>query len=61
LRELRAYSKASPEQKIYTAGEKAHDNEKRARREGVRIPPSVQKVLNALCTELNITGHNLGF
>ncbi len=61
LRELRAYSKTPGEHKIYTAGEKAHNNEMRARQEGVRIPPSVQKALNALCTELNIKGHKLGF
>ena len=61
LRELRAYSKAPGELKIYTAGEKAHNNEMRAKQEGVRIPPSVQKALNALCTELNITSHGLGF
>jgi len=62
LRELRAYTvKAPGEQKIYTAGEKAFDNEMRARQEGVRIPPSVQRALNALRTELNLTGHDLGF
>jgi L-2-hydroxycarboxylate dehydrogenase (NAD+) len=61
LRQLRAYSKAPGEQRIYTAGEKAFENEMRARQEGVRIPPSVQRALNSLRNELNITGHDLGF
>jgi L-2-hydroxycarboxylate dehydrogenase (NAD+) len=64
LRELREYGR-SPEDspgdaRIYTAGEKAYENSRKAMVEGVRIPPSVQKNLNALCAELNIT-HNLGF
>ena len=61
LRELRAYGKMPGEHKIYTAGEKAHNSEMRMRQEGVRIPPSVQRILNMLRTELNITGHDLGF
>jgi LDH2 family malate/lactate/ureidoglycolate dehydrogenase len=61
LRELRAYPKAPGQEKIYTAGEKAYRNEMRALQEGVRIPPSVQRALNALRTELNVTGHDLGF
>jgi LDH2 family malate/lactate/ureidoglycolate dehydrogenase len=61
LRELRAYSKRPGEQKIYTAGEKAYDHEARALQEGIRIPPSIQRALNALRAELNVTGHNLGF
>jgi LDH2 family malate/lactate/ureidoglycolate dehydrogenase len=64
LRELREYGR-SPEDipgetRIYTAGEKAYGNEKRAMAEGVRIPPSVQQNLRALCAELGIS-HNLGF
>jgi L-2-hydroxycarboxylate dehydrogenase (NAD+) len=61
LRELREYGKALGDDKIYTAGEKGHFNALRVKQEGVRIPPSVQKILTALRTELNITGHDLGF
>jgi L-2-hydroxycarboxylate dehydrogenase (NAD+) len=61
LRELRAYNKVPGEQRIFTAGEKAHYNALRVMQEGVRIPPSVQKALHALRIELNVTGHNLGF
>jgi L-2-hydroxycarboxylate dehydrogenase (NAD+) len=65
LRELREYGNAPVDtpgdHRIYTAGEKAYENEMRARQEGVRIPPSVQKTLNALRSELDLTGHDLGF
>ncbi len=61
LRELRQYGKAQGSQRIYTAGEKAYYNSLRVMQEGVRIPPSVQKSLRALISELQITGHDLGF
>jgi LDH2 family malate/lactate/ureidoglycolate dehydrogenase len=61
LRELREYGKALGDDKIYTAGEKGYFNALRVKQEGVRIPPSVQKILTALRAELNITGHDLGF
>jgi L-2-hydroxycarboxylate dehydrogenase (NAD+) len=54
LRELRAYSEPPSEKRIYTAGEKSYINEMKVRQEGVRIPPSVQKSLKALCSELGI-------
>jgi len=63
LRELRAYERspeAGPNARIFTAGEKAYANMKKGMTEGIRIPPSVQKNLNALCADLLIT-HNLGF
>jgi L-2-hydroxycarboxylate dehydrogenase (NAD+) len=64
LRELREYGR-SPEDspgdtRIYTAGEKSYENAKGAIKSGVRIPPSVQQHLNALCAELGIQ-HDLGF
>jgi len=61
LRELRACEKVPGEERIYTAGEKAHISEMRGRKEGIRIPPSVQTALISLRTELGITGHELGF
>lgn len=65
LRELRAYGKGPGnrrgQERIYTAGEKAYITKMRALAEGIRIPPSVQRMLNTLRAELNITGHDLGF
>ena len=60
VRELRRWKKPGGE-RIYTAGEKAYYNAQRANEEGVRIPPSVRRALKSLCTELKITGHELGF
>jgi L-2-hydroxycarboxylate dehydrogenase (NAD+) len=61
LRELRGYTKAPEGQRIYTAGEKSHYNARRTMHKGIRIVPSVQKPLNALRVELELTGHDLGF
>jgi L-2-hydroxycarboxylate dehydrogenase (NAD+) len=54
VRELREYGNALGDHKIYTAGEKAHENAVLARRAGVKIPPGVQKMLKTLCAELDI-------
>jgi len=61
MRELRTYKKAPAEERIYTAGEKAHENAVRFMQEGVKVGPNLQKALSALRSELNITGHDLGF
>ncbi len=61
VRELRESKKAPGDGRIYTAGEKAHIMADRVMREGVEVPPGLQKNLNALRTELNMTGHSLGF
>jgi LDH2 family malate/lactate/ureidoglycolate dehydrogenase len=61
LRELREYGKAPIDKKIYTAGEKAHYNSVRAMQEGVKVGPNLQRALRTLRSELNITGHDLGF
>jgi L-2-hydroxycarboxylate dehydrogenase (NAD+) len=61
LRELRSYNKVPGEERIFTAGEKSYYNKIRAMQEGVRIGPSIQRALNALRAELNVTGHDLGF
>jgi hypothetical protein len=37
------------------------DSSADVKQEGVEIPPGLQKALNALRSELNITGHDLGF
>jgi len=61
VRELRDSAKAPGEKRIYSAGEKAFNNAARVMREGIEVPPGLQKNLNALRTELNLTGHDLGF
>jgi L-2-hydroxycarboxylate dehydrogenase (NAD+) len=61
VRELRA-SRKSPEQpRIYTAGEKEYYNTQKVQADGVEIPPGLQRNLRALCQELSITDHDLGF
>jgi L-2-hydroxycarboxylate dehydrogenase (NAD+) len=60
VRELREYGRALGDHKIYTAGEKAHENAVLARRAGVKIPPGVQKMLQTLCSELDMPC-DLGF
>lgn len=59
LRELRESGKIPGEEKIYTPGEKAYRNEVRVARDGVEIPPAVQKSLQALCDALNVPGLDL--
>jgi LDH2 family malate/lactate/ureidoglycolate dehydrogenase len=61
LRELRDSGRAPGQPRIYTAGEKEYETTQRVRAEGVEIPPGVQKALNALRQELNLSGHELGF
>ena len=61
IRELRENGRPLSNRKIYTAGEKAHDNATHVMKEGVKIGPNLQKALRALRTELDITGHDLGF
>ncbi len=61
LRQLRNSSKAPGQARVYTAGEKEYENTQRVLAEGVEITPGVQKALNTLRQELDLTGHNLGF
>jgi L-2-hydroxycarboxylate dehydrogenase (NAD+) len=61
VRELRASRKAPGEERIYTAGEKAHGIAARVTAEGVEIPPGLQRSLNELRTELGLGNHDLGF
>ena len=61
MRELRASPKVPNQPRIYTAGEKEYYNTQRVMAEGVEITPGVQKALNTLRQELNLTGHDLGF
>jgi L-2-hydroxycarboxylate dehydrogenase (NAD+) len=61
VRELRASRKVPGEERIYTAGEKAHGTSARVTAGGVEIPPGLQRNLNELRTELNLGNHDLGF
>ena len=62
MRELRESPSVPGQPRIYTAGEKEYYNTQQASEaEGVEITPGVQKALNALQEELNVTGHDLGF
>jgi len=61
MRELRASRKAAGQPRIYTAGEKEYLNMLRNQAEGVEITQGVQKALQTLQKELNITGYELGF
>ena len=61
VRELRESRKVPGEERIYSAGEKAHGTAARVMVEGVEIPPVLQRSLSRLCTELNIENHGLGF
>jgi LDH2 family malate/lactate/ureidoglycolate dehydrogenase len=61
LRELRDSRRAPGQAHIYTAGEKEYYNAQRVQEEGVEITPGVQRALDALRRELDLSGHDLGF
>ena len=61
LRELRAAKKAPGHDRIYTAGEKEYDNEKRLAEIGIEINPQIQKEMKQIQSELNLTQYNFPF
>jgi L-2-hydroxycarboxylate dehydrogenase (NAD+) len=61
MRDLRNSPIAPGQSRIYTAGEKEYYNTKRVQDEGVEIPPGVQKALQTLQKELNLSNTQLGF
>jgi LDH2 family malate/lactate/ureidoglycolate dehydrogenase len=61
MRDLRASTKAPGQARIYTAGEKEYENEKRVRKEGVAVNPNLQKELKFLQKELNLTQYDFPF
>jgi len=61
MRELRASRKAEDQPRIYTAGEKEYYNTLKNQAEGIEISPGVQKALQVLRKELDITGKDWGF
>jgi len=60
MRELRASRKAPGQDRIYTAGEKAHANAQRVLADGVEIAPGVQQALLSLQEELGLQAFDLG-
>lgn len=61
MRELRSSPKSPGQGRIYTAGEKEYENSLRVQVEGVEITPGVQKALQALRQELQLTEDALNF
>jgi len=61
LRQLRASRLQPGQARIYTAGEKAYEREKRIRSQGVEILPNLQKDIKTICQELGLSGYNLPF
>lgn len=61
LRELRASRRAPGQTRIYTAGEKEFENEKRVRAEGVPIVPNLQKDMLFIKKQLGLSDHRFSF
>ena len=61
LRELRAARKAPGQDRIYTAGEKEFEMEKTIRKNGVAIPPNLQRELIQIQHELELTQYEFNF
>jgi LDH2 family malate/lactate/ureidoglycolate dehydrogenase len=61
LRELRNSKKEPGQKRIYTAGEKEFENEKRIRATGVPIVPNLQKELLFMQQELGLSQYHFDF
>jgi len=61
VRQLRASHKAPGQERIYTAGEKEYEMEKRIRVEGVPVNPNLQKNLKIMQEELGLTQYHFPF
>jgi L-2-hydroxycarboxylate dehydrogenase (NAD+) len=61
MRELRNSTVSPGQNRIYTAGEKEYYNTQRILAKGIEITPGVQKALQTLRLELNLSGDDLGF
>jgi LDH2 family malate/lactate/ureidoglycolate dehydrogenase len=61
IRELRHSKLTSGQSRIFTAGEKEFENEKRSRQTGVPILPSLQKELSALQKEFKLDQYQFPF
>ena len=61
MRDLRNSPVSPGQSRIYTAGEKEYYNSQRVQTEGVEIPHGVQKALQSLQEELNLSKIDLGY
>jgi L-2-hydroxycarboxylate dehydrogenase (NAD+) len=61
MRALQNARRAPGEERIYVAGEKEHENEKRIRRQGIPINPNLRRELQTMRDELNIPGYEAYF
>ena len=61
MRELRGSQVAPGQTRVYTAGEKEYYNTLSVMEHGVEIAPGVQRGVNTLVKELNLSDLNLGF
>lgn len=61
MRALQAARKVPGEERIYVAGEKEYENERRIRAEGVPVNPSLRRELQVMRDELSIPGYESYF
>jgi LDH2 family malate/lactate/ureidoglycolate dehydrogenase len=61
MRALQNARKAPSQDRIYIAGEKEHEAEKRIREQGVPVNPNLRRQLQFMRDELNITGYEAHF
>lgn len=61
LRQLRASQEDPGHSRIYTAGEKEFENEKRVRLSGVPVVPNLQKDIKTIMRELGMSGYDFPF
>jgi LDH2 family malate/lactate/ureidoglycolate dehydrogenase len=59
LRELRASQKAPGCERIYTAGEKEYESERRVRAEGIPVNASLARDIRAVQQALGLSHYNL--
>lgn len=61
LRQLRGSTPQPGTSRIYTAGEKEYEIEKRIRKQGVEIVPNLQRDIHAVQSKLNLSQYNFDF
>jgi len=61
MRELQASRKAPGEDRVYVAGEKEYESEKRIRKQGVPANPNLLRELQIMRDELNVSGYAVYF
>jgi L-2-hydroxycarboxylate dehydrogenase (NAD+) len=61
MRALQSARQAPGQERIYVAGEKEYENEKRIRKQGVPVNPNLLRELQTMQDELNISGYEAYF